>query len=215
MRAGINRAYSCFFSTLSCSYRPKFITIKIIKLQSQQTALIYEQPPELLMLHLAMPPRRKHAAQKGATKLHFGTLPVHTAVLSPIPVAQYYERVRNTESIMMFTMGHLLKKLLVTSIPSLTRGVGEIPGPFGKMIVLAGFGNPLLDVTVKIDNDGLLKKYSLNRDDQKEIPLQEMQNLLKDVSECGLRLCLRKRPTVMLILDINNNTTQVAAFKIR
>lgn len=47
---------------------------------------------------------------------------------------------------------------------------GEVPQTFGKMGVLAGFGNPLLDVTVTIKDDKLLKKYNLNSDDQKEIP---------------------------------------------
>lgn len=91
---------------------------------------------------------------------------------------------------------HCLRKLVhnvaATSSANLTtlpkdihrRYTGEVPKMFGSKVgVLAGFGNPLLDVTVKIDDDKLLKKYKLNSDDQKEIPVQEMNSLLQDVSQ--------------------------------
>lgn len=61
------------------------------------------------------------------------------------------------------------------------RNLGEVPKMFLK--TLAGFGNPLLDITVKIKDDTLLRKYNLNSDDQKEIPLEEMNNLLKDIAQ--------------------------------
>lgn len=60
---------------------------------------------------------------------------------------------------------------------------GALPGTLGGKMILAGFGNPLLDLTVKIENDDLLKQYNLNRDDQKEISSEQMGELLKDISK--------------------------------
>lgn len=42
------------------------------------------------------------------------------------------------------------------------------------------FGNPLLDVTVKISNDELLKKYDIERNGQAEVPLDKLINLFND-----------------------------------
>lgn len=56
------------------------------------------------------------------------------------------------------------------------------------MFIVAGFGNPLLDITVNIDNDELLKKYKLNEDDQKEISDDEIKSLYNDI--CTLVLCV-------------------------
>lgn len=50
------------------------------------------------------------------------------------------------------------------------------------MVLIAGFGNPLLDITVKIPDDTLLNKYNLNEDDQKEISADKIKSLLKDIS---------------------------------
>ncbi|KAF2897382.1 hypothetical protein ILUMI_08796 [Ignelater luminosus] len=50
------------------------------------------------------------------------------------------------------------------------------------MVLIAGFGNPLLDITVKIPDDTLLNKYNLNEDDQKEISADKIKSLLEDIS---------------------------------
>lgn len=49
--------------------------------------------------------------------------------------------------------------------------------PCPKLII---FGNPLLDITVQIKDDELLKKYQLEVDGQKEVPLEELGNLIGD-----------------------------------
>lgn len=51
-----------------------------------------------------------------------------------------------------------------------------------NMVVVVGFGNPLVDVTVKIPDATLLDKYNLNEDDQKEIRPNRMKSLLQDIS---------------------------------
>lgn len=88
----------------------------------------------------------------------------------------------------------VINRKLVPTVATLTlvnlsrsdkcRKIGEVPKTMlRKTCILAGFGNPLLDITVKIHNDELLKKYNLNNDDQKEISIEEMKNLLKDINE--------------------------------
>ncbi|XP_070501096.1 adenosine kinase [Chironomus tepperi] len=42
------------------------------------------------------------------------------------------------------------------------------------------FGNPLLDVTVQISNDELLKKYDIERNGQAEVSLDKLTNLFND-----------------------------------
>lgn len=42
------------------------------------------------------------------------------------------------------------------------------------------FGNPLLDITVQITNDELLKKYNLERNGQKEVSLEKLGKLIGD-----------------------------------
>lgn len=42
------------------------------------------------------------------------------------------------------------------------------------------FGNPLLDITVSIKNDELLKKYNLEKNGQKELSLEKLNNLIDD-----------------------------------
>lgn len=42
------------------------------------------------------------------------------------------------------------------------------------------FGNPLLDITVQIKDDELLKKYSLERNGQKEVSLEKLGKLIGD-----------------------------------
>lgn len=74
--------------------------------------------------------------------------------------------------------------LLLTNLSTLGNNKqGETPDMLTKKQVLAGFGNPLLDITVKIEDDKLLKKYNLNRDDQKEISVKEMNSLLNDIAQ--------------------------------
>lgn len=66
------------------------------------------------------------------------------------------------------------------------RVTGDSPNllfDFNKMVVVAGFGNPLFDVTVKITNDELLKKYNLTEDGQKELPKNDMKQLFDDISK--------------------------------
>lgn len=88
---------------------------------------------------------------------------------------------------------NVIKNLVpnVTDVASLThlstlekhKRVGEVPNMCRKLCILAGFGNPLLDITVEIQDDKLLKKYNLNPDDQKEIEIEQMNNLLKDITQ--------------------------------
>lgn len=42
------------------------------------------------------------------------------------------------------------------------------------------FGNPLLDITVQIKDDELLKKYSLEKNGQKEVSLELLSKLIGD-----------------------------------
>jgi hypothetical protein len=42
------------------------------------------------------------------------------------------------------------------------------------------FGNPLLDVTVQISNDEILRKYSLDRNGQAEVSLEKLNNIFND-----------------------------------
>lgn len=52
------------------------------------------------------------------------------------------------------------------------------------MVFIGGFGNPLLDVSVKISNATLLNKYNLNEDDQKVFTDEEdLKLLLNDISK--------------------------------
>ncbi|XP_022911808.1 adenosine kinase-like [Onthophagus taurus] len=51
------------------------------------------------------------------------------------------------------------------------------------MAIVAGFGNPLLDITIKIHDDKLLQKYNLKIDDQSQIKENEMKNLLQDIKD--------------------------------
>lgn len=50
------------------------------------------------------------------------------------------------------------------------------------MFVIAGFGNPLLDISVKIKNNYLLEKYKVDEDDQIEISSEGMKSLYEDIS---------------------------------
>lgn len=49
------------------------------------------------------------------------------------------------------------------------------------MYLVVGFGNPLLDIIVKIPDDKLFEKYKLHVKDQKEISDIEMANLYEDL----------------------------------
>lgn len=42
------------------------------------------------------------------------------------------------------------------------------------------FGNPLLDITVQIKNDELLKKYNLEKNGQKEVSLEKLSKIVGD-----------------------------------
>ena len=49
-------------------------------------------------------------------------------------------------------------------------------------MIIAGFGNPLLDITVKVDNNDILEKYNLKRDDQIEFDFNHIKLLLNDIN---------------------------------
>jgi hypothetical protein len=49
-----------------------------------------------------------------------------------------------------------------------------------KSANLLVFGNPLLDVTINIEDEDLLKKYNLDRNGQAEVPLEKLQLLFND-----------------------------------
>lgn len=51
------------------------------------------------------------------------------------------------------------------------------------MVILTGFGNPLLDITVHIQDDSLLQKFKLQEDGQSEIEEAGMKQLLEDISK--------------------------------
>lgn len=51
------------------------------------------------------------------------------------------------------------------------------------MVVIAGFGNPLLDIIVTTNCKQLLQKYNLKEDDQKEVDDITMQSLLQDIKK--------------------------------
>lgn len=42
------------------------------------------------------------------------------------------------------------------------------------------FGNPLLDVTVQVQDDELLRKYGLEKNGQKEVSVEKLQKLFED-----------------------------------
>lgn len=42
------------------------------------------------------------------------------------------------------------------------------------------FGNPLLDITVQVKNNELLQKYNLEKNGQKEVPLEMLGKLIGD-----------------------------------
>lgn len=52
-----------------------------------------------------------------------------------------------------------------------------------KMKTIIAFGNPLLDITVNINNNLLLTKYDLKPDGAKEVEKHVMANLLKDIEQ--------------------------------
>lgn len=51
------------------------------------------------------------------------------------------------------------------------------------MYEIACFGNPLLDIIVRIEGNDLLEKYDIKPDDQKEISDEEMKNLYDDIEK--------------------------------
>lgn len=50
------------------------------------------------------------------------------------------------------------------------------------MVLIAGFGNPLLDVIIHLDDNNILKKYNLKEDGEKEISKNEMKTIIDDLS---------------------------------
>lgn len=54
------------------------------------------------------------------------------------------------------------------------------------MFTLVGFGNPLLDICLNVNNNDLLIKYNLQPDDQKEITKDEMKHILDDITRFEL-----------------------------
>lgn len=85
-----------------------------------------------------------------------------------------------TRKLLLLVQNVTAVSLTNLSTPANNNHTGEVPKMVGK---LAGFGNPLLDITVQIQNDSILKKYNLNRDDQKEITIEEMNKLLNDIAQ--------------------------------
>lgn len=85
----------------------------------------------------------------------------------------------------------VLRRVFITSVgPTVlnnrSRNIGGLPNfkrKLHRMVVVAGFGNPLFDVTVKIKDDVLLKKYNLKEDSQKEVSQNNMKCLFDDISE--------------------------------
>jgi hypothetical protein len=45
------------------------------------------------------------------------------------------------------------------------------------------FGNPLLDLTVQIDDNELLRKYNLEENGQTEVSLDKLNSLFNDARE--------------------------------
>lgn len=79
------------------------------------------------------------------------------------------------------TASFIISKLFVSR-----RNTGDLPKLSAKvreMASVAGFGNPLIDLTVKITDDELLRKYNLNEDGQKELPKNDMKLLFDDISK--------------------------------
>ncbi|XP_031342079.1 adenosine kinase 2-like isoform X2 [Photinus pyralis] len=50
------------------------------------------------------------------------------------------------------------------------------------MVIIVGFGNPLLDIIVQLDDDTILQKYNIREDYEKEETANVIRLLLKDVS---------------------------------
>lgn len=50
-------------------------------------------------------------------------------------------------------------------------------------IKVVGFGNPLLDTIVKLEDNSLLQKYNLEEDGQKEVSKSDMKALVEDIKE--------------------------------
>lgn len=57
-----------------------------------------------------------------------------------------------------------------------------------KNYIIAGFGNPLLDICVEIHDNTLLDKFNLLPDGQKEVDEMEM----KAIMNCVLRLVYKR-----------------------
>ncbi|XP_018329140.1 adenosine kinase [Agrilus planipennis] len=51
------------------------------------------------------------------------------------------------------------------------------------MVKIGGFGNPLLDISVKLNTNDLLNKYNLLEDEQSEFDSQKMKSLLNDIKK--------------------------------
>lgn len=51
------------------------------------------------------------------------------------------------------------------------------------MPIFVGFGNPLLDLTFKLKDDGkeIFKKYNLEKDGQKELPFEDLESLTSEL----------------------------------
>lgn len=64
---------------------------------------------------------------------------------------------------------------MVEEVP-LRKSIAKLDVP-----AVVAFGNPLLDIYVKLENDDLLKKYNLSADGEMELSAAKMQELLADL----------------------------------
>lgn len=54
--------------------------------------------------------------------------------------------------------------------------------------ILAAFGNPLLDILVKLTDDSFYTAYNLEKDFQKEVTALELQNILNYLKKSVLTI---------------------------
>jgi len=73
-------------------------------------------------------------------------------------------------------MQHLIRKF-INFLVCKSSSDGNCCVPPGRLLV---FGNPLLDVTVRIQDDELLRKYSLEKNGQKEVSVDKLRRLIDD-----------------------------------
>lgn len=45
------------------------------------------------------------------------------------------------------------------------------------------FGNPLLDISVELEDDSLLREFKLKPDDQQELPMDDLMQIIATLME--------------------------------